>query len=471
MNEINRYRRKIDCFGSGVLKVSPPIPSIDGWSLKGLFASISGDSLLVLKFPVEPFELLISYQHLKEAGLTDRVIRRIRQSLARDRFEDIKETLLVKEYQDLSVESSPFLQEIHPWKPIADELMRKIRRLTVYEPAIKESQDFFNRIVQLRKSFVFTMIKVSDFSEFIIGRMRLLGDVFVVSKKLGTKSLFNENGTSIRKATVEEISESASRDIVLKEISETSEDQALIEKKGHKSVQDLSPYIIEYLGDLIDSEQASWKPIGLVLPAFSGDAFIYLEKLLLSQKKVISFKKRHDIFIDVFKKVASAVETMHQNNLVHSDIKAENIFLSWNESDLSITDVVLADFTKTDPQERDFRVSYKFTFLEEYQEAENALRFEKEKAFEVKKRIDVRQLGFFFYGVFATIKKKGGVCEEAPYPLKKALKRSWPDPSQSYKELPDGVSLELRTLIKKMLSPHVSEVPSIEEVCKTLNRL
>lgn len=467
MNEIKAIQRTPVYTKEGGLNLSPSIPSINGDSVDGIITRtfrypFDSRSFLRLSFSVKPFQLFLNRHDLEGIGLTDQVIDRIKNSRSKDRFEDLKETLLVRPYADL---------EINPWKPIAEQLSSKVEALTQNGIAINKSKDFFNRIVQLRKSFIFTVIKVTDAFEFVIGRRGENGDIFVVSKNAGLDEIWNKNGTSIKRACVEEISDvgESSRDVVLKENSPNLKIQSFFEKKGHKSVKGLSPHIIEYLGDLIDVQKSSWEPIGLVLPSFSGNVLQYL-KAIPSRGTLFFLKECRLIFLEVFKQIAEAVKTMHQNDLVHSDIKIDNIFLSWN-SNLEITETVLADFSNTDSKEKEMTYTSKFIFLNEALEAKNKENCKSGKSLEVRKRIDIRQLGFFFYYMLSAVRvgNKGALL--SPYPLIEERELRWPDFSKPYIDLPEDVSLTLRNLIKSMLSPNVSEVPSIEQVSEILDSL
>ena len=61
----------------------------------------------------------------------------------------------------------------------------------------------------------------------------------------------------------------------------------------------------------------------------------YLQKL----SKVHS--EKHALYI--FKQIATAVDYIHSQNVMHCDIKLENILVNYNE-DLTITELVIADF-------------------------------------------------------------------------------------------------------------------------------
>lgn len=74
----------------------------------------------------------------------------------------------------------------------------------------------------------------------------------------------------------------------------------------------------------------------LVLPLMHCSLDEYLEK----RSGQISEKEA----LDIFKKVAQAIDYAHRAKVMHCDLKLENILVKFNSTDMAITELCVADF-------------------------------------------------------------------------------------------------------------------------------
>ncbi len=422
--------------------------------------------------------VLVEIDSLKKAGLTNSAINRIRNLEESDRLEGLRAALLVENVseEDFRPTERSYLltRSISPWEQLSESLSFHIKALHVDQNSEEKVRFFFNKVMDLQKSQVFSIIPISsDLKKaIVVGRRGVRGDIFIISKNLNYKPIGEGGFAEVRKSDVTELSNTGSRisdqSIALKLFKENIQYQSALEKKGHQNVQNIDEAIIEYFGEIVDSRMESLDSQGLVFPAFWGDMFMYLEKFF-EVYPALCVEERLGFFSDLFKKISRALEKMHERGYVHNDIKDGNILVNCKE-DLKISKVVISDFTSTSLNEKsgDITVDPEFTFLNDYKIARGG----SPDYADARKRIDVRQFAFFMFRLLSTYQTKDGLYDYSPYKEVNIWKnRNWPNPNGFYRDLPRSIPKDFRDLIKDMLSPDSTKVPSMKDVCVRLKAI
>ncbi|GAM28286.1 hypothetical protein SAMD00019534_114620 [Acytostelium subglobosum LB1] len=90
------------------------------------------------------------------------------------------------------------------------------------------------------------------------------------------------------------------------------------------------------LGVFKDETRMEWQ---IVYPLYDCDLFNYLHRRI-TNGNIITWKDTLSIAIDV----VSCVELLHNNNIIHRDLKLENIFINYNKDTEEITHIALGDY-------------------------------------------------------------------------------------------------------------------------------
>ncbi|GAM28292.1 hypothetical protein SAMD00019534_114680 [Acytostelium subglobosum LB1] len=92
-------------------------------------------------------------------------------------------------------------------------------------------------------------------------------------------------------------------------------------------------YLLPLLGVFKDEVRKEWQ---IVYPLYDCDLFTYIKRSIPH----LSFKQSLNIAIDV----ASCIELLHRNKIIHRDLKLENIFINYNKQTEEITHIALGDY-------------------------------------------------------------------------------------------------------------------------------
>src|SRR3989339_163762 len=198
---------------------------------------------------------------------------------------------------------------------------------------------------------------------------------------------------------------------------------------------------------------------GVLLPLFDGNIKDYLEKMILTLN--IAPKDRPKRILPILKSIAEGLSKYHQEDIIHNDIKIENVFVKYdkkNSDPLALKKVVLGDWSNT-MKKRGLSVTSIFTAEHEYlrlkelfDKKNQKTEEDKEEIKQIRKRIDVRQFAFMMHEMLGS-KKVGNnrVSSEHPCCLREDEDgNEWPVLQSDYRELPVHVPKALRQLIFEM---------------------
>ncbi|GAM21722.1 hypothetical protein SAMD00019534_048970 [Acytostelium subglobosum LB1] len=92
-------------------------------------------------------------------------------------------------------------------------------------------------------------------------------------------------------------------------------------------------YLLPLLGVFKDEVRKEWQ---IVYPLYDCDLFTYIKRSIPH----LSFKQSLNIAIDM----ASCIVILHQNKIIHRDLKLENFFINYNRQTEEITQIALGDY-------------------------------------------------------------------------------------------------------------------------------
>lgn len=226
---------------------------------------------------------------------------------------------------------------------------------------------------------------------------------------------------------------------------------------------------------------------GLLLPLFHGNFKAHIESMVSKP-----FSERLQEGLKIFKDLSQGLSQNHGRDIIHNDIKSENVFVEYQNVEGKapiLRKAVLGDWSNT--IEEGETMTSLFSFRKDYELLQSLLeKKEKEGLSEkenkdlksLRKRMDVRQFGFFIHEVLGTCVTEvsvAGTCEtekvlafSEPYPLEELSEgKWWPMIDERYTDLPKTVPAPLRKLVRDMLNPDESKVPSMREVADRLNQM
>jgi serine/threonine protein kinase len=188
---------------------------------------------------------------------------------------------------------------------------------------------------------------------------------------------------------------------------------------------------------------------GVLMPEYDRD---YSKEIPDKPLNSIDEKTLYNIVYE-FEKILSGLAYIHEKNIIHYDIKPENILIRENDGRVDISDFGLSVNTKTDPiialavtrgtpmfcHEKDMNHMVKLKMEAQYKKGK------KQAIIETGKARDVFAAGTTFYSRFVT---------ETPY---KQDQRTYIQEGSDFIPLPDFVPQELQDLIKDMTNPIFSE--------------
>ncbi len=288
-------------------------------------------------------------------------------------------------------------------------------------------------------------VGLPEASKILVGK---LGDKYVIEK---TSPLAPGNLRDIRSTNayvIKEFKPVKSRQSTPLEgdagdLKKTASNEAKAEIEATEALQDVSG-VIKVRGKLIDIETS--EVMGFITERYDKDYKKYSEEEGSSQD-----------FLKNFKSLVTTFEKMHEKDLVHNDIKLENVFIKLKDENIS--ELVVGDIQLTNVTDRTFAYSSSYCFKEDHELIYDC---PKEDVLNTRKQFDVRQFFFLMYY---------SICPEAFPQTPDSLEFN--EAKTTFAPIPEGkATAALREYIyQNLTSKEMKDLPSMTGVLQKLNEI